>query len=80
VKGKSEMKSKEDSQRLFQKGAHNFVLLNTEGQVVAFPMEDKIKIINRQSDVDFKSTGNALRADGWQCIGPGLEYSWLFEP
>jgi hypothetical protein len=69
-------------QRLFQKGADNFVLLHKNGKAVAFQSNQNgdVNIIDRQTDIDFSSTGLSLLDDGWKCVGPGLQYSWLFEP
>jgi len=68
-------------QRLFQKGAYNFVLLHKSGNAVAFRLDQNgdVAIVDRQTDVSFRSTGLLLIDDGWKCVGPGLEYSWLFE-
>ncbi len=68
-------------QRLFQKGANNFVLLHKHGKAVAFQSNQNgnVAVIERQTDIDFNSTGLSLLDDGWKCMGPGLEYSWLFE-
>jgi len=68
-------------QRLFQKGADNFVLLHKNGKAVAFQSNQNgnVNIIDRQTDIDFSSTGLSLLDDGWKCVGPGLQYSYLFE-
>ncbi|MCG8549071.1 MAG: hypothetical protein MI799_01565 [Desulfobacterales bacterium] len=68
-------------QRLFQKDANHFVLLHKKGQAVAFQAElnGNVTITDRQTDIDFSSTGLSLLDEGWKCVGPGLEYSWLFE-
>lgn len=68
-------------QRPFQKDANHFVLLHKKGQAVAFQAElnGNVTITERQTDIDFSSTGLSLLDEGWKCIGPGLEYSWLFE-
>ena len=68
-------------QRLFQKGADNFVLLHKNGKAVAFQSNQNgnVNIIDRQTDIDFSSTGLSLIDDGWKCVGPGLQYSYLFE-
>jgi len=73
--------SKAGSQRLFQKGVDNFVLLHKDGMAVAFRSDDneRVNIVDRQTDVSFTSTGLSLINDGWKCVGPGLEYSWLLE-
>lgn len=68
-------------QRLFQKSGNNFVLMHKNGEVVAFQLDHNgnVTIVDRQTDVSFTSTGLSLINDGWKCIGPGLEYSLLFE-
>ena len=68
-------------QRLFEKGADNFVLLHKNGTAIAFQLDQSgnVSIVDRQTDISFKSTGRALIEDGWKCVGPGLEYGWLFE-
>ena len=68
-------------QRLFQKGAHYFVLLHKTEKAIAFQLDQNgdVTIVDRQIDVSFRSTGLLLIDDGWKCVGPGLEYSWLFE-
>ena len=73
--------SKAGLQRLFQKGVNNFVLLHKNGKAVAFQSDQNgnVNIVDRQTDVSFRSTGLSLLDDGWKCVGPGLEYSWLFE-
>ena len=73
--------SKAGLQRLFQKGGNNFVLLHKNRKAVAFQSNDNgnVTIVDRQTDVNFTSTGLSLIEDGWKCVGPGLEYSWLVE-
>ena len=68
-------------QRLFQKGADHFVLLHKNGKAVAFQLDQNgnVTIVDRQTDINFRSTGLSLLDDGWKCVSPGLEYSWLFE-
>ena len=68
-------------QRLFQKGADHFVILHKNGKAVAFKSDQNgnVNIVDRQTDVNFTSTGLFLLDDGWKCVGPGLEYSWLCE-
>ena len=69
------------SQRLFQHGAKRFILLNRLGLCVVFRRETdgSISILDRQRDLDFKASGSALIRDGWRCVGPGLEFAWLFD-
>ncbi len=66
-------------QRLFKKGGNNYVLLHKSGTAVAFRLDSEgdVHIVDRQTEVSFRSTGLALIEDGWKCVGPGLEYSWL---
>jgi hypothetical protein len=73
--------SKAGLQRLFQKGVNNFLLLHKNGKAVAFQLDqnENVNIVDRQTDISFKSTGISLLDDGWKCVGPGSEYSWLFE-
>ena len=68
-------------QRLFQKGADYFVLLHKSGKAVAFQADQdgNVKIADRQTAINFTETGLSLLDDGWKCVGPGLEYSWVFE-
>lgn len=72
---------KAGSQRLFQKGADHFVLLHKAGKAVAFQSDQNgnVNIVDRRTDIDFTATGISLLDDGWKCVGPGLEYGWLFE-
>jgi len=69
------------SQRLFQYGTGSFILLNRQGLCVVFRRETdgSISILDRQRDLDFKASGSALIRDGWRCVGPGLEFAWLFD-
>jgi hypothetical protein len=69
------------SQRLFQLGTQRFILLNRQGLCVAFRREadDRISVFDRQRDLDFRASGSALIRDGWRCVGPGLEFAWLFD-
>ena len=68
-------------QRLFQKGGNHFVLMHKNGMAVAFQLDHNgmVVVVDRQTDVSFTPTGISLIEDGWTCVGPGLEYSWLFE-
>ncbi len=74
------MKTEPSNQRLFQKG-QNYVLLNKEGKAVQFRLDSKndIQVEELLEDVDFKATGDGLRADGWKCVGPGIEYEELLK-
>ena len=68
-------------QRLFQKGENHFVLMHKKGEAVAFQLDHhgNVHIVDRKTDIEFTSTGRALIDEGWKCVGPGLEYSVLFE-
>jgi hypothetical protein len=41
--------------------------------------QNQVQISERLNDVDFKATGTQLKKEGWNCIGPGMEYAWLLE-
>ena len=73
--------SKAGDQRIFQKGVNNFLLLHKKGKVIAFQLDENgnANVVDRQNDINFKLTGRALINDGWRCVGPGLEYSWLLK-
>lgn len=73
--------SKTGLQRLFQKDVDHFILLHKDGKAVAFQIDPdgNSNVVDRQTDVNFRETGRSLRDDGWKCVGPGLEWSWLFE-
>ena len=68
-------------QRLFQKGAYDYVLLHKSGKAIAFQLDrdGKVTIVDRLTGVSFRSTGLLLIGDGWKCVGPGLEYGRFFE-
>ena len=68
-------------QRLFSKGGTHFVLLHKKGVAIAFQLDGdgNVHHVDRQTEVSFTSTGIALIEDGWKCVGPGLEYGWLFD-
>jgi hypothetical protein len=74
------MQIEPSNQRLFQKGQH-YVLLNKEGKAVQFRLDSKndVQVEELLEDVDFKATGDGLRADGWKCVGPGIEYEELLK-
>ena len=68
-------------QRLFQKGAYDYVLLHKSGKAIAFQLDRKgnVTIVDRLTDVSFRSTGLSLIDNGWKCVGPGLAYSKFLE-
>ena len=68
-------------QRLFSHPGGNFILLTQGGTAVQFQVDGqhRVRILRKLEDVDFKATGDGLRADGWRCVGPGTEYSWVLE-
>jgi hypothetical protein len=75
------MKTTPGTQRLFQHINGRYVLLSKAGVAVSFwiDAQNQVQISERLNDVDFKATGTQLKKDGWKCIGPGMEYAWLFE-
>jgi hypothetical protein len=83
--GRSEMmetgKANPGTQRLFQHPNGGYVLLSKFGQAVSFWFDPKeqLQVKERFEDVDFKATGSQLKQEGWRCVGPGLEFSWLLE-
>ena len=75
------MKATPGTQRLFQHINGKYVLLSKAGVAVSFWIDEqnRVQLVERLSDVDFKATGTQLRKEGWQCVGPGMEYAWLLE-
>jgi hypothetical protein len=68
-------------QRLFQHSSGHLILLTKDGEAVHFQVDGRgqVRILRKLHDVDFQATGDGLRADGWRCTGPGIEYSWVLE-
>ena len=68
--------------RLFQKNEQDFVLLCKDGRAVQFRIVpgEGYHVVRRLEGVDFKATGDGLRQEGWNCVGPGLEYTDLLQP
>jgi len=69
------------AQRLFQHANGGCVLLVKSGGAVSFWIDDNngAHVIERLKDVNFRATGTQLKKDGWRCVGPGLEFSWLLD-
>jgi len=69
------------AQRLFQHANGGCVLLAKPGEAVSFWVDEKNgpHVIKRLKGVDFRATGTQLKKDGWRCVGPGLEFSWLLD-
>lgn len=69
------------SQRLFEHPAGHCILLAKDGRAVQFQVDGqgRVRIVRKLSDVDFKATGDGLRAEGWRCVGPGMEYAWVLD-
>lgn len=68
-------------QRLFAHASGHFILLTKDGAAVQFHVDgqNRVRIVRKLEGVDFKSTGDGLKADGWRCVGPGEEYSWVLD-
>lgn len=68
-------------QRLFSHPSGHFILLTKDGAAVHFQVDgqNRVHILRKLEDVDFKATGDGLRADGWRCVGPGFEYQWVLD-
>jgi hypothetical protein len=68
-------------QRLFRHANGGAILLEKSGRAVSFWTDEKGKVYvaKRLDGVDFRATGTQLKKDGWQCVGPGLEFSYLLE-
>ena len=60
-------------QRLFKKGVHNLLLLHKSRKAIAFQLDQDgdVTVVDRLTDVSFRSTGLLLIGDGWKCVGPG---------
>jgi hypothetical protein len=71
------MASDPSRQRLFEHPSGHLLLLTKDGAAVHFQVDgqQQIRILRKLDGVDFKATGDGLLADGWRCVGPGLEYS-----
>jgi uncharacterized pyridoxamine 5'-phosphate oxidase family protein len=56
-------------QRLFEKGAKNFVLMHKNRKAIAFQLDQNgnVSIVDCQTDISFRSTGLSLLEDGWKC-------------
>ena len=69
------------NQRVFQHTSGRCILLTKAGKAVSFRVDerDRIRVLEELEGVDFKATGTQLKKEGWQCIGPGLEFQRLLE-
>lgn len=74
-------KANPGTQRLFQHANGGYVLLSKFGQAVSFwfDAQEHLQVKEKLEGVDFKATGSQLIQEGWRCVGPGLEFSWLLE-
>jgi hypothetical protein len=76
-----ENKDKLKNQRVFQHSSGRYILLTKAGKAVSFWVDDRERahVLEELEGVDFKATGTQLKKEGWQCIGPGLEFERLLE-
>jgi len=76
-----ENKGKLKNQRVFQHSSGRYILLTKAGKAVSFWVDDRERahVLEDLEGVDFKATGTQLKKEGWQCIGPGLEFERLLE-
>ena len=76
-----ENKDKLKNQRVFQHSSGRYILLTKAGKAVSFWVDDRecAHVLEELEGVDFKATGTQLKKEGWQCIGPGLEFERLLE-
>jgi hypothetical protein len=76
-------KDKLKNQRVFQHSSGRYILLTKAGKAVSFWVDDRERAHVLEEleleGVDFKATGTQLKKEGWQCIGPGLEFERLLE-
>jgi hypothetical protein len=68
-------------QRLFAHPAGHCILLHKDGVAVQFQVDarQRVRVVRRLTGVDFAATGRGLKAGGWRCVGPGLEFSWVLD-
>jgi hypothetical protein len=66
-------------QRLFRNERNQYILLHKAGIAVSFWIGEGgvIRVGERLAGVEFKATGSRLKKEGWKCVGPGMNYSWL---
>jgi len=76
-----ENKDKLKNQCVFQHISGRYILLTKAGKAVSFWVDDRERahVLEELEGVDFKATGTQLKKEGWQCIGPGLEFERLLE-
>jgi|GEM_PF-1095927 len=74
-----ENKEKLKNQRVFQHTSGRYILLTKAGKAVSFWVDERGRahVLEELEGVDFKATGTQLKKEGWQCIGPGLEFERL---
>ena len=64
------------NQRVFRHASGRYILLTKAGKAVSFWVDDQERahVLEELEGVDFKATGTYLKKEGWQCIGPGIEF------
>ncbi len=74
-----ENKDKLKNQCVFQHINGRYILLTKAGKAVSFWVDERERahVLEELEGVDFKATGTQLKKEGWQCIGPGLEFERL---
>ena len=74
-------KDKLKNQRVFQHTSGRYILFTKAGEVVSFWVDERecAHVLEGLEGVDFKATGTQLKTEGWQCIGPGVEFERLLE-
>ena len=76
-----ENKHKLKNQRVFRHTSGRCILLTKAGKAVSFWVDEQERahVLEELEGVDFKATGTCLKKEGWQCIGPGVEFAKLLE-
>jgi hypothetical protein len=76
-----ENKLKLKNQRVFRHTSGRYILLTKAGKAVSFWVDEQERahVLEELKGVDFKATGTLLKKEGWQCIGPGVEFEKLLE-
>ena len=76
-----ENKDKLKNQCVFQHISGRYILLTKAGKAVSFWVDERERahVLEELEGVDFKATGTQLKKEGWQCIGPGVEFERLLE-
>ena len=69
------------NQRVFRHASGRYILLTKAGKGISFwiDQQQQAHVLEELEGVDFKATGTWLKKQGWQCIGPGLEFEELLE-